>query len=200
MSVTQKIKQTLNQYPHITFYLERGLINYRALARDVAKKLKLKNIDAIATIINRIAKDYHYDSLAIRKIIAGSRIELRSDVCVVTIYGSFQPTDVICKVSTPEITTVIFDEKGADEFLQKLNPQKIVKIYRNMSLISVISPPEIADTSGVIAELLTLLASYDINIIELLSSHNYTLIVIPSEISINAYKILHEFIQNCRKL
>jgi len=204
--LTELTRKILRTNPTYLEAIGNSIANYRSIARQIAPKieneLKIKpSIEAIVNIIRRtdIKKT---DITKIKEIVSKSKIELKSDVVILQLKENekellkiFNYKDkFIYVIGSPEYLTVILDE----ELMKELNVKGQYKIEKGFSAIKIISPEDIADTAGVIAFMIKELMREQINIVELVSKHNETNIIVHNTQAAITFECIQNLIQECR--
>jgi len=69
-------------------------------------------------------------------------------------------------------------------------PSQVVRIHRDVSMIHILSPREIEKTPGFVMRITNKLFSMEINILQLISCSNETIIILSGKDATAAYQIL----------
>ncbi len=202
-SATQLTEEYIESHPSVRDCLKRGIINYSALARDIAKELsisKKSSLDAIIVAARRYKEKTAKSSADLEKkiahVISNSEFQIQNKIAVAVIDKEVltdyltgiqlqvkKKHELFYAIEGSTTTTVILQEKNFPLIQDKLST-KIHKVRKNMSLIMLKSSEEIENTPGVIAYLSGLFFQNGVNIYEIMSCWKDTLIVInTSEIS-----------------
>ncbi len=96
-----------------------------------------------------------------------------------------------------ETLTIVFEAGFVEEF-KRLFGKSIMELRERLASVVVKSPKEIAETSGVIAHLATLLAIEGINAVEMMSSYTETLFILNEENALKAVAVIREEIKRSR--
>ena len=204
--LTELTRKYLRANPSYLDAIANSIANYRSIARQIIPKieneLKIKpSIEAIVNIIRRT--DLNKMELdKIKEIISKSKIELKSDVVILQLKENEKEVSKIFNskekfiyaVGSPEHLTVILDE----DLMKELNLKNQFKVERGFSVIKVISPEAIADTSGVISFMIKELMREQINIVELVSRHNETNIIVYNKEAALTFECIQNLIHECR--
>lgn len=195
MNITKETERYINEHPSIKDCLKKGLINYSALSRDIAKELEVKNIDAILIACRRYKRKLK-SSLSGKKIIEvlkDSKLEIKNKLIAVIIESDVYSPLIV------ELEKIITRKKEAfhiiqgsrtitlvtsEEFLKdikKIFKNKIIKINEDLVEVIVKSTEKIETTPGVMAYLYSLFADAQINIIETMSTWTDTLFLIDKK-------------------
>lgn len=196
MSVTKTVEKYLQEHPSIKDCLKKGLINYSALARIVAKDTELdikKNFDALLIAARRAHSKIRLEKSSSDKIfgiLKQSRIEIKNKIVVFVLEKSAPDKpliDIESKIKAKEEVFHLIEGASAitlitvEEFAKDI--KKVFKNHildENHELVEVVlkSPPSIEETAGIMGHLYSLLGENGINIVETMSCWTDTLFVI----------------------
>jgi aspartokinase len=165
------------------------------LARKIQKELfpeKPSEFYAIKATLLRISKensiqDYVFEK-NIEKILKKSSIEIRSNIAVVLSSEGLDVPVLATSSSRSGVMSVI-----DSSYAPKLK-KKGLKVIENLSLVVLYSPPEIQDTPGCITAILDAISSEGINILEFISCHTDTLLVVKNQDAVSVYDILSKLV------
>lgn len=198
-NTTELTNEYINEHPHIKNCLKRGLINYSALARHIAKELDIEKKSSKEAIL--IAARRKQDSLKkefgqekeISKLLSDSEIEIKNKIIVFIIEKNvnFETLENIQSQIKKESGfsyilegsdnyTIITQERYV-QIIEKSIKNKIIKLNKNMVLINIKSPKEIETIPGVVSYLTSLFAENGVNIYEFLSCWTDTIFIIDSK-------------------
>lgn len=186
------IRIYLRQRPILRTYLMEGAINCSALAKEIALKVygDKKAIVAIRAALLREAisrESYEASEKAALRVLSGSTLEIRTGLCVVLSKEPLRVPVVVVSTSKSGIMSVIEGEHA-----QKLKSHD--RLIKNIDMITICSSKSIEGTPGVVSLLLNTLAQEGINLVEVISCHYDTLLVLNSHDTERAFQILREFI------
>lgn len=199
-------EEYINEHPHIKSCLSRGLLNYSALSRAIAKELDLGrrgSVEAILIAARRMRRRLGKDESAvrIRSVLSKSELVIRNKMAVlITAKSGAQALDdvqrsvrkaggVLYAIEGSENHTVIAQEQHIAELERRLR-HHIVKKTQDVALITLRSPKEIERTAGVIAYLTALFAEGGVNLLEVLSCWTDTLFVVDAKDVQKAMRLL----------
>jgi len=198
-NTTEITNEYINEHPHIKNCLKRGLINYSALARHIAKELNIEkksSKEAILIAARRkqdILKKEFSQEKNISKLLSDSEIEIKNKIIVFILEKSVN-FDTIENIQSQikkesgfsyilegsDNYTIITQEKYA-QIIEKSMKNKIIKINKQMVLINIKSPKEIETIPGVVSYLTSLFAENGVNLYEFLSCWTDTIFIIDSK-------------------
>ncbi len=192
MSISDTVKAYLKNKPYTMEALEKGIVNYSALARLVQEELGIRNYQAIKAAIRRYAgqREALRGSIELRamKVLKENRIALLDGVHVI-ISREDIGIDNDAKVKIDEYY-VYLTRKDTLKTLGKKAKDNLVKVRDNCSAVIIYSEENIEGASGVIAFLASLLAEQNINVIEFISCYTETIFVVSREDALRSYELL----------
>ena len=208
MSITKQTQKYIQEHPTVKDCLKRGLVNYSALAREIAFELGLdtkKNFDALLISARRYqakVKGEKSSQDRVLSILKQSRIEIKNRM-VAFVLEKDSPNAILIDVENQvkksgEIIHVIEGASAitlitVSEFSKQI--QKSLKrhiIRENPNLVEVVlkSPKEIETTTGIMGYLCSLLGENDVNIVETMSCWTDTIFVIHEKYLSKAMELL----------
>lgn len=182
MSVAKKVKDYVEKRPYIKDSLSKEIINYSALARQIGKDIEGSH-EAIKISLRRLKDDIEQERNTrkknIGKVMKGTTIKLE---------GSVQ----ICKTSRSKKGIISAKTENGHTTIQgsekTCNGDKI----KDQVLITLESPKTLEKTPGALNYILSILASKNINITELISCREDTHLVIDQNDATKAFKLLND--------
>lgn len=218
-SISKIIRELVSLRPSIRDCLIADVVNYSALARAMLKDIQKQGANsseaAVKMALIRIAEDLKKEKNSsekkMRAALAGTVIEVQSDLFVITskkkaILNAFDTISSIMErsrffqftqgVDTFNIVASAEDKAGIARILGKAG---ITDVIENQTAIVLVSPDEIIETPGVVAFISNALASGGINITQVISCHKDTILVLGREDAPKAYGVLENLILGMRK-
>jgi len=213
------VREYVSSRPYLLEALSRKIVNYSALARLIVSELNLgkENIPAVKMALRRFTeklKEKSFTEDRVREIIASSSLQLINDIVVCTICG-VQGSSVLTKevflkktgflqVTQSSRHMTIMMDKYLYNSIRSLIEKTLAKIgdvevLENQTAILITSPREIIKTPGVIAYILSALASQGINITQFISCHTDTILIVDRREALKAYTVLEKLILNARR-
>jgi aspartokinase len=209
-SITRSVKAIVDNDLAFQDALQRGYVNYSAMARMIKPSISAilgrdVSIDSIVTALKRIRSSYITPSKGISSIIAGSKVNVRTDVAKVSIVKS---RSTIEKISIPlreyydsfisvsegiKSVTMIFDDIILEKMKTLFN-EHILEYEDDLAAIIVESPEEIIKTPGCALVFYNQLARRRINIEDTISCYTDTIIVVKMDDVARAFNALTELI------
>jgi predicted regulator of amino acid metabolism with ACT domain len=181
--ITQKVWNFLENEPTIKRNLHRKIINQRALAKYIINKTQLNiQIDSVISAIRRFElskrfNDYFY---TIAELLHCSEVDTRTNLTLITIKNTnlkkiikdiqeFDNFEKIRVLKGDTISKIIIDKNKLDSFKSNCSNKDIININDNIGEIKLILTEKAKDKKGVLAKIASELASYNINIYEIMS-------------------------------
>ena len=196
MNVSRLTQKYIREHPSIDDFLERGLINYSALSREICTHYKIDAFDAVVIALRRLrakqkARANHEKKIA--QLIRNAKVLVRNKIVVIII----EKTRVLDKALA--LQQFVRTEKGAfhliegeevltivtnSEYLSRAREAfegKIRKVIKGLVQISMIFDESLETVSGVVASVYRLFAMNDINIREEMSCWTDIMIIIAEQ-------------------
>lgn len=206
VSITELTEKYILEHESIKNCLKKGLINYSALARLVAKECgieKRASNESILVAARRFREKINGGSLEdeIIHLFRKSNIEIKNNVVIYTLEKYIYPGSLIDVEKKIKVENSLFfsieGTKTITIIVQRQNCGLVEKNFmghvlskkENLSLITITSPG-IESTPGAVSYISGLFFENGINIEEFMSCHDDTLIVIES---MNLDKVVGSF-------
>lgn len=185
------IRLYLKRRPQLLSMVCNGLCNYSALARRLQKEIfpgRPKEFTAIKASLLRMAREEEGQGRSwekdVEKVLRASAVEVRSSVSVVSSSGGIGVPVIATSNSRAGVMSVV------DSSYSKELKKKGLRVMDELSLVVIISPPALQDTPGCVSTILDAIASEGINVLEFISCHTDTLMVVRNADAVRAYEIL----------
>ena len=198
-NITKMTEEYIAERPSVKDALKKGLVNYSKLTRQIASELGIdlkNNFDAILIACRRYyrkVKSEKTQEEEILNLLKQSKVEVKNKIITVVIEKSIflgslldlekevkSKADIFRSIEGANAITIITSEEFSDK-IKKMFKGKIIKENRNLVEVTLKSPREIENVSGVVSYLYSLLSEHGINIIETMSCWTDTLFVINEE-------------------
>ncbi|MEE9565128.1 MAG: ACT domain-containing protein [Candidatus Hydrothermarchaeaceae archaeon] len=212
MSISEATRKILARYPYLEEYMRLGIVNNRALARDIKEDLKRElgrevNIQSVVSAVRRhpVSKGKR-EKEEIYRLLSKSEVSLRYDVGAITILldapsSKIDPREVdegLIMIRGIETLTIVVEERLIGAFKEKFK-DAVINSNKNLASVIVKSPKEIADTPGVIAHLANILAVEKINVVEMMSSYTETWFIVDEKDALKTVEAMRQEIKRARK-
>ena len=217
-SITNAVKEVVNNDLSFQDSLQRDYCNISALARIIKPKIDLmlsgKNtsIESIVTALKRSRRDYNVPERPIASILAASTISVKTDVAKVSAEKSKKTIEKVTKAMTQNIgnfisvsesimsITLVFDDVLLEDVKAMFARDDILEIEDDLAAIIVHSPEEIIKTPGCAIAFYNQLARRHINIEDTVSCYTDTIVLVKMEQVGKAFNALTDLISNSRKM
>ncbi|MEM4929268.1 MAG: ACT domain-containing protein [Acidilobaceae archaeon] len=216
--VASSVREVLASRPHLRECLSENVVNYSALARALLKDVRKKNPNAslsavkmaLIRIKNEISESESSLKKKLREVLSKSVLQVQSDLVIVTIkrhallsriqhvtkaLNSARFLQVLQGINT---FTLIISEEDSEEILELVEKEHIVEVLRDQAALIIISPREIVETPGIIAFVTSLLYENNINISQIVSCHNETIIFVSSSEVTKAFQVVDQIIRSMK--
>jgi|YelNatPaOPRAMG01_1025707.scaffolds.fasta_scaffold87420_3 hypothetical protein len=191
MSISESVRLFVKSRPYLQEALESGIVNYSALARMIGRELGIRKYDTIKMSLIRLNKKFEKNrknmEQKILSILRKSEIEMRSKIAVIITYKKLGINPITFAKSDSGYTYIV-----NMNMIEKIRKSEVVKIEKNLVMITIKSPEDVEETPGIIAYLLTALAAEGINIVEFVSCYTDTILILKEYDAMRAYEILSE--------
>lgn len=185
-SISKQIKTYVERKPYIIEAIEQDIVNYSALAREICKEINIKNTNTAKAALIRIGEKQR----KIKRRTEQKAIDILRD-------ANFSVKNKIATLhhySFVEINTIAYSKtpSGYLFFLEENNAKKSTfkNIEYGFAIIQIKSSRKIENTPGVIAFILSALASEGINVSHVMGCREDTFIVVKEHDAPLAFKIL----------
>jgi aspartokinase len=197
-SIANLVRLYLKRRPILLSMVRGGLCNYSELAHKISKSIGAGGkTDAVKAAIIRAGKMQHrvpedYEA-RVEALLKQSSIEVRSKVAVVRSQSAIRVPVIAVSNSRSGVMSVV--DSSYVPALKKKN----LHVIDNLVLITVYSPKEIENIPGSVATMLDALWAEGINMLEIISCHNDTLLLLRNSDSTRAYEVLSEMMELKKK-
>jgi len=215
-SVAERTRAYIDAHPSIKDCISKDLINYSSLARQIMKDRGIKNEEAVMIACRRYAvkltkRDHERDIL---RILAGSRLEVKTKICIVTAKNDWTVLQrlgtvfqklinekaIMQVIQGAQAITIIADEKLKSEVVNAVGRESVLKVRQDLVEITVKSPERIVETSGVFAFLASNLAENNVNVVETVSCYTDTIFIVNEADMIYGYSLLTKIIESAEEV
>jgi hypothetical protein len=198
-TTTELTNNYLEEHPSIKDCLKHGIINYSKLSRKISKEIKIEkktSIEAILIACRRYELKKKKEQILENKIIEilrKSELEIKNKIIVTIINKKInleklldiekkvrRNGDILYTIEGTKVYTIITSEKYLED-LNNFYEKDIIKLTKNLAIITIKSPKELENTPGVNAYIFSMFGDHQINIVEQMSCWTDTLIVISEE-------------------
>jgi hypothetical protein len=193
--IAVQVRSYVQSHPMVRECLRLGIVNNRALAREIMGAKGRQNLEACAMALGRLAARLKRSSASMPRadaVLKAASIVIRTQMSVATLRGDL-PVEALTRLKQllPPRTPVAFVQ--AENHSIVLAPEQhqnlLTKVWRlapssvrtGLAQLSFVFSAKAVDTRGVIAQLTALLAAHEINLIEIIGVSGELLVLIPEE-------------------
>jgi aspartokinase len=215
-SISGTVKGIMNNDLYFQDSLQRDYCNITALARLIKPQIdqildRNINIESIVTAVKRSKNIYNVPKLPTASVLAGSKINVKTDVAKLSIGKSKKTIEKVAKalqnidnfISVSESIlsiTFVFDDAVLDKVKAMFSNYEILEIEEDLAAIMVHSPEEIIKTPGCAIAFYNQLAYRHINIEDTVSCYTDTIVLVKMSDVGKAFNALTDLISNSRKV
>ena len=185
------VRLYLKRRPQLLSMVNNGLCNYSALARRLQKEIfpgKKEEFTAIKAALLRLSREEGESGKdwerGVEKILRASSVEIRTHVAVASSSGGTGVPVIAMSNSKSGVMSVV------DSSYAKQLKKKGMRIIDDLTLVILCSPQDLQDTPGCVSAILDAIAAEGINVLEFISCHTDTLMVVKNADAVRVYEIL----------
>lgn len=184
--IAKQVKTYIKRKPYILEAIEQDIVNYSALAREIGKDIGIKNIDTIKAALIRSGETYRKTKKKTQQqaieLLREANVSIKNKIATLH-HSSFVDITAIAYSKTPSGYMFFLDENVVKRSSFK-------KIDYGFAIIQIKCSELIETTPGVIAFILSALASEGINVSHIMSCREDTFIVVKEHDAPLAFRIL----------
>ncbi|WP_298278020.1 aspartate kinase [Ferroplasma sp.] len=186
-NVETMVRDYIKKNPELIISMRMGILNVSKLSRRIAMEEKGYNIISIRSALNKIfMENSAADTTHIDKLLSESKITLQDKIMVITVDKRIDALNFLSATYLTDSIVYIVDETKNKKF----DLPKSAVVERNVSSLHIFSSMEIVKTPGFVMKINERLFSYEINVLQLISCSNETIIIINRKDAIRAYEAL----------
>jgi aspartokinase len=186
-TVEARVDQFLYENPDFFVSLREGIVNVSKLAQLITRNNQDLNLISVRSTLNRLKKNPESTSgkNSADSLLKKSRVSLQDKICVVTARSARDMKYISATYLQDSIVYIVDEMKSWIP-----EPSQVISIDRDVSMIHILSPKEIEKTPGFVMRITNKLFARGINILQLISCSNETIIILARKDSTTAYDIL----------
>lgn len=185
-TVEAKVSRFLSENPDIFLSLREGVVNVSKLAQLIMKDNGDLNLISVRSALNRLRGTTGSSGKnSADTLLKKSRVSLQDKICVVT-SRSAQNMKHISATYLQDSIVYIVDEMNSPI----PETSQGIRVDRDVSMIHILSPKEIEKTPGFVMRITHKLFARGVNILQLISCSNETIIILAKKDSTTAYQTL----------
>ena len=214
-SISKTVQTLIDEDLSIQDALQRDYANYSAIARMLLPKIKETvnsevNLESVITSVKRAKANYTILQGKITKVVAGSGLNIRTDMAKVSVDKTKENLEKIRKtlatfsgdflqiIEGNSIVTLISDLNSFNKINSIFTKKDVIDQKQSLATIIILSPDEITFTPGSVQAFYNALSRRHINIEETMSCYTETIIVLTMEDVSKAFAALTDLITQAR--
>lgn len=215
-NITKSVKAIIDNDLSFQDAIQRGYCNLSGIARIIKPSIDSItgtdiSLESIVTALKRTRVDYKLPYNSVEPIVAGSKINLRTDVAKLSILKNKKTIEKIAKPLTQNndnfisisesinSMTLIFDQLILEKMKRLFDEDDTLEVENNLAAIIVQSPEDIIKTSGCALTFYNQLARRHVNIEDTISCYTDTIMLVNMDDVAKAFNALTELITEARK-
>ena len=214
-SISKTVQELVDEDLSLQDALQRDYANYSAIARMFIPKIKDEigkdvNLESVITAVKRAKTNYRILQGKITEIIAGSVLNIRTDMAKVSVEKTPENLEKIRKMVATfsaeflqvlegnSVITLISDINSFNKIISIFTLKDIIDQKKNLSTIIIKSPDEITSTPGCVQAFYNAVSRRHINIEETMSCYTETILVLAMEDISKTFSALTDLISEAR--
>ena len=214
-SISKTVQELVDEDLSLQDALQRDYANYSAIARMFIPKIKDEigkdvNLESVITAVKRAKTNYRILQGKITEIIAGSVLNIRTDMAKVSVEKTPENLEKIRKMVATfsaeflqvlegnSVITLISDINSFNKISSIFTLKDIIDQKKNLSTIIIKSPDEITSTPGCVQAFYNAVSRRHINIEETMSCYTETILVLAMEDISKTFSALTDLISEAR--
>ncbi|EQB70104.1 MAG: hypothetical protein AMDU4_FER2C00270G0002 [Ferroplasma sp. Type II] len=186
-NVETMVRDYIKKNPELIISMRMGILNVSKLSRRISQEEKGYNIISIRSALNKVfMENSTADTVHIDRLLSESKITLQDKIMVITVDKKIDNLNFLSATYLTDSIVYIIDETKN----KKLDLPKNAVIEKNVSSLHIFSSMEIVKTPGFVMKINERLFSYEINVLQLISCSNETIIIVNRKDAIRAYEAL----------
>jgi hypothetical protein len=214
-SISKTVQHIIDEDLSLQDALQRDYANYSAIARMIIPKIKETinedvNLESVITSVKRAKTNYTILQGKITNVVAGSDLNIRTDMAKVSVEKTKQTQERIRKtlatfqgdflqiIEGNTIVTLISDLNSFDKISSIFAGKNVIDKKQNLATIIIRSPDEITATPGCVQAFYNAISRRHINIEETMSCYTETIIILAMQDVSKAFAALTDLITQAR--
>ena len=214
-SISKTVQNLIDEDLSLQDALQRDYANYSAIARMLIPKIKETsdtevNLESVITSVKRAKTNYTILQGKITKVVAGSDLNIRTDMAKVSVEKTKTTLEKIRKtlatfsgdflqvIEGNTIITLISDLSSFNKITDIFPKKDVIDQKQNLATIIIRSPDEITSTPGSVQAFYNAISRRHINIEETMSCYTETIIVLAMQDVSKAFAALTDIITQAR--
>ena len=215
-SISKTVQNLIDEDLSLQDALQRDYGNYSAIARMLMPKVKEAvnhdvNLESVITSVKRAEANYTILQGKITRVVAGSVLNIRTDMAKVSVDKTKKNLEKIRKslatfsgeflqvIEGNSVVTLISDLNSFNKISSIFTKNAVIDQKQNLATVIIRSPDEIIDTPGCVQAFYNAVSRRHINIEETMSCYTETIIVLAMEDVSKAFAALTDLITEARR-
>ncbi|MHC3128497.1 MAG: hypothetical protein IBV52_00250 [Candidatus Bathyarchaeota archaeon] len=215
-SISKTVQTLIDEDLSLQDALQRDYGNYSAIARMLMPKVKEAvnhdvNIESVITSVKRAKANYTILKGKITRVVAGSILNIRTDMAKVSVNKTKKNLEKIRKslatfsgeflqiIEGNSVVTLISDLNAFNKISSIFTKKDVIDQKQNLATVIIRSPDEITFTPGCVQAFYNAVSRRHINIEETMSCYTETIIVLAMEDVSKAFAAITDLITQARK-
>ena len=215
-SISKTVQSLIDEDLSLQDALQRDYGNYSAIARMLMPKIKETvnsdvNLESVITSVKRAKANYTILQGKITRVVAGSDLNIRTDMAKVSVEKTKKNLEKIRKtlatfegdflqvIEGNTIVTLISDLNSFNKISSIFTKKDVIDQKQNLATVIIRSPDEITFTPGCVQAFYNAVSRRHINIEETMSCYTETIIVLAMENVSKAFTALTDLITEARR-
>jgi len=215
-SISKTVQSLIDEDLSLQDALQRDYGNYSAIARMLLSKVKEAvnhdvNLESVITSVKRAKANYTILQGKITRVVAGSVLNIRTDMAKVSVDKTRKNLEKIRKtlavfsgeflqvIEGNSVVTLISDLNSFNKISAIFAKNDVIDQKQNLATVIIRSPDDIIDTPGCVQAFYNAVSRRHINIEETMSCYTETIIVLAMEDVSKAFAALTELITEARR-
>lgn len=215
-SISKTVQKLIDEDLSLQDALQRDYGNYSAIARMLMPKVKEAvnsdvKLESVITSVKRAKANYTILQGKITWVVAGSVLNIRTDMAKVSVDKTKKNLEKIRKslatfsgeflqvIEGNTVVTLISDLNSFNKINGIFDKDDVIDQKQNLATVIIRSPDEIIDTPGCVQAFYNAVSRRHINIEETMSCYTETIIVLAMEDVSKAFAALTELITEARR-
>ena len=215
-SISKTVQNLIDEDLSLQDALQRDYANYSAIARMLMSKIKETagnevNVESVITAVKRSKVNYTILQGKITKVVAGSGLNIRTDMAKVSVEKTKENLQKVRKMLATfsadflqvlegnSVITLISDLNSFNKIFSIFAKKDVIDQKKSLATIIIRSPDEITSTPGCVQAFYNAVSRRHINIEETMSCYTETIIVLAMEDVSKAFTALTDLISEARK-
>jgi hypothetical protein len=215
-SISKTVQTLIDEDLSLQDALQRDYGNYSAIARMLMPKVKEAvnsdvNLESVITSVKRAKANYTILQGKITRVVAGSGLNIRTDMAKVSVDKTKKNLEKIRKtlatfsgeflqiIEGNSVVTLISDLNSFNKISSIFTKNDVIDQKQNLATVIIRSPDEITSTPGCVQAFYNAVSRRHINIEETMSCYTETIIVLAMEDVSKAFAALTDLITEARR-